>query len=367
MASQRLQINEPSARRPLNVRPTHVCAAHRVIERPDHRCRVTGAKVDCIRVAHRRRDAVADARRHIDIALDHLRAGTVRVIVVGGCPGSGKTTLSRALAQEIGAQVISTDDVRRELQHAGAVAGQVGELNDGLYTPENVSAVYDEVLRHGCLLLSSGSSVILDGTWRDPRQRERAREIASETSSPIVEFRCSLPLEQASARIEGRRKSTSDATPEIAAALADSTTSRKEATRSTPVGHSPSRLRKPSRYVASRPSWQWSSVVGVDGSSAAIRAVRWAAAVAERFAAPPQIVHAIPALGHNPSAVDLRLSRCKRLEDEGQHQHANTTDRPPDEQWAGSGAGGHLGRQGEDTAADHRPDDECCQGGQSWA
>jgi predicted kinase len=63
--------------------------------------------------------------------------------------------------------------------------------------------------------------VILDGTWRDPGQRERARKIASETSSPIVEFRCSLPLAKASARIEGRRKSTSDATPEIAAALAE--------------------------------------------------------------------------------------------------------------------------------------------------
>lgn len=48
-----------------------------------------------------------------------------------------------------------------------------------------------------------------------------ARLLVKLASSPIVEFRCSLPLEQASARIEGRRKSTSDATPEIAAALAE--------------------------------------------------------------------------------------------------------------------------------------------------
>jgi hypothetical protein len=40
-----VQINEPSARRPLNVRPTHVCAAHRVIERPDRRWRVTGVQI----------------------------------------------------------------------------------------------------------------------------------------------------------------------------------------------------------------------------------------------------------------------------------------------------------------------------------
>ena len=36
-----------------------------------------------------------------------------------------------------------------------------------------------------------------------------------------MEFSCALPLEEASARIEGRRSSTSDATPEIAVALAE--------------------------------------------------------------------------------------------------------------------------------------------------
>jgi predicted kinase len=109
--------------------------------------------------------------------------------------------------------------VRRELQRAGAIAGNAGDLNRGLYAPENVSAVYDEVLRRAHLLLSRGWSVILDGTWRDARQRERARELADQSSTPIVEFTCSVPLEEASARILGRAGSTSDATPEIAAAL----------------------------------------------------------------------------------------------------------------------------------------------------
>jgi aminoglycoside phosphotransferase family enzyme/predicted kinase len=182
---------------------------------------VVRAKVDCIRVAQGHRDAATDARRHIDIALAHLRSGAVRVILIGGGPGTGKTTLSRALAQEIGAQVISTDDVRRELQRAGAITGPVGELNVGLYAPENVARVYDEVLRRARLLLAGGTSVILDGTWRDAHQRERARTLADETASPIIEFTCSLPLQEAAGRTVGRAGSTSDATPEIAAALAE--------------------------------------------------------------------------------------------------------------------------------------------------
>jgi nucleotide-binding universal stress UspA family protein len=40
-------------------------------------------------------------------------------------------------------------------------------------------------------------------------------------------------------------------------------------------------------------------VVGVDGSFAAIRAARWAGALAARLNAPLDIVHAMPSLGHN--------------------------------------------------------------------
>lgn len=181
---------------------------------------VVRAKVDCIRVAQGHLDAKADAHRHIDIALDHLRSYTIRLIVIGGGPGTGKTTLAHALADQIGAQVISTDVVRQELQQSGAIAGRVGDLDAGLYAPENVSAVYDEVLRRARSLLSGGSTVILDGTWRDARQRERARTAGTETGSPVVEFECLVSLSQAADRIVTRGLSPSDATPQIAAALA---------------------------------------------------------------------------------------------------------------------------------------------------
>jgi nucleotide-binding universal stress UspA family protein len=51
-------------------------------------------------------------------------------------------------------------------------------------------------------------------------------------------------------------------------------------------------------------------VVGVDGSFTAIRAARWAGAVAESFAASLLIVHARPSLGHNPvdPIADLRAT-----------------------------------------------------------
>jgi uncharacterized protein len=49
--------------------------------------------VDCIRVGQGHADAACDASRHLDIAVEHMLAGAVRMLLVGGGPGTGKTTL----------------------------------------------------------------------------------------------------------------------------------------------------------------------------------------------------------------------------------------------------------------------------------
>jgi aminoglycoside phosphotransferase family enzyme/predicted kinase len=182
------------------------------------------AKVDCVRCSQGHPDAAADAARHLDIALEHLRAGAVRLALVGGGPGTGKTTLAQGLAERVGAVVISSDEVRRELQGSGAIDGTAGLLNSGLYSDENVAAVYDEVLRRACDHLANGRSVILDATWRDPHRRHQARQLAAQTHSATVELKCTTPVRTAVQRVGDRPAgSVSDATPEIASALADDT------------------------------------------------------------------------------------------------------------------------------------------------
>lgn len=184
---------------------------------------VVRAKTDCIRAGQGRSDAAESARRHLDIALDHLRTGAVRLVLVGGGPGTGKTTLARGLAQHLQAEVISTDDVRKDLQRDGVIGGEVGAFSSGLYSPEQIEKVYDAVLNRAAGLLGLGRTVILDGTWHDPGHRQRARDTADEMHCPSIEFACTLPLEEAKARIAARRNTTSDATPAIAAALAEAT------------------------------------------------------------------------------------------------------------------------------------------------
>ena len=178
------------------------------------------AKVDCVRYTQGHPEAAADAQRHLGFALAHLHAATVLLVLVGGGPGSGKTTLAHSLAEELAAEVVSTDDVRAEMVRRGEIAGEPGVLGKGLYTPENIEAVYAAVLVAARRSLGTGRTVILDGTWTDPDQRARARSLAAETHSGIVEFEWSAPLAASVDRIRTRTDTTSQVTPEIATALA---------------------------------------------------------------------------------------------------------------------------------------------------
>jgi aminoglycoside phosphotransferase family enzyme/adenylate kinase family enzyme len=178
------------------------------------------AKVDCVRLSQGKPQAAGDAARHLAIAVEHLEAGRVRLALVGGNPGTGKSTVARALAEQTGAQVISTDDVRRELRDSGAISGDAGVLNEGLYDPGNVATVYEAALERARPQLGDGQSVILDGTWRDPQMRARAHRLASETHSATVELRCVTGTDTAAGRITTRAPGNSEVTAEIAAAMA---------------------------------------------------------------------------------------------------------------------------------------------------
>jgi hypothetical protein len=52
------------------------------------------AKVACLRSAQGDEEAAADAAAHAALTVEHLRAGAVRLILVGGLPGTGKSTAS---------------------------------------------------------------------------------------------------------------------------------------------------------------------------------------------------------------------------------------------------------------------------------
>lgn len=152
--------------------------------------------------------AAEAARRRHALALEHLLDGRVQLVLVGGGPGTGKSTVAASLADRLGAVLLSTDRIRDELvprpERPRTEAGRPDEPGSGRYARESVDAVYDELLRRAEVALVHGESVVADASWLDPGRRGRARRLAAETGSHPVELRCECPDEVAEERILAR-------------------------------------------------------------------------------------------------------------------------------------------------------------------
>ncbi|MEX5634233.1 AAA family ATPase [Parafrankia sp. FMc2] len=186
-------------------------------------------RIACIRDHQGDPDAAEEARQLADIALTHLRRGRVRLVLVGGLPGTGKSTLASGLvaAQDEWA-LLRSDVVRKELAGlAPHVAVDVAP-GTGIYNAESTERSYAELVTRARRALERGQSVVLDASWSSRRFRELAAEAAKETGADLTQVRCVAPTRIAVARIASRRAGqacgtgadASDATGAVYASMA---------------------------------------------------------------------------------------------------------------------------------------------------
>ncbi|WOP39306.1 AAA family ATPase [Streptomyces sp. Li-HN-5-13] len=178
------------------------------------------AKVSVIRSRQGAPGAEEASRRLASVALRHLRTSAVSLTLVGGLPGSGKSTLSGALADRLGVALLSSDRTRKELAGIPAEQPAAAGYGEGLYTPEWTAGTYAALLDRADALLSCGESVVLDATWSDAGQREAAVRLAERTTADLVALHCHVPGDVSAARLSRRAPGASDAGPDIAIAMA---------------------------------------------------------------------------------------------------------------------------------------------------
>lgn len=191
------------------------------------------AKVACLRAAQGGHVA-GEAQRLVDLTHRHLAAGAVTLTLVGGAPGTGKSTVASALADRLGMVLLSSDRIRKELAGIDPETPAPSPLHAGIYDAEHTHATYAELVRRARLLLERGESVVLDASWVSAAHRDAARVVAAATSSDLRELCCSAPQTVAVQRITSRAGSThlvSDADAGVAAALHDSQAPWPEALR----------------------------------------------------------------------------------------------------------------------------------------
>jgi hypothetical protein len=176
------------------------------------------AKVTALKAAQGDQTAAAAAPSLHDLALRHIERAVPRLVVLGGGPGSGKTTLAENLAGECGWAVLGSDELRKDMVGIGHEVHVGHGLDRGIYRPDITAEMYDELVRRAGHLLSMGESVILDASWTNAHHRDLARAEAHRHHAAAVELCCRTDLPQALARVQRRMQlggDASDATPDI--------------------------------------------------------------------------------------------------------------------------------------------------------
>ena len=105
------------------------------------------AKVECVRHGQGIAVAGAQARRFAFAAFAHLQRGAVKLVLVGGAPATGKSTIGAGVADRLGMTLLSSDRVRKELAHMSPTTSAMARMGEGIYTPESTGQVYGELMR----------------------------------------------------------------------------------------------------------------------------------------------------------------------------------------------------------------------------
>jgi aminoglycoside phosphotransferase family enzyme/predicted kinase len=143
------------------------------------------------------------SEQYLELANRYVRLAGTRplLLVVTGLIGTGKSTLARFVAEELGIEILRTDEIRKETIPGASESDQFGE---GRYRPEARARVYGELVRRAAEKLSVGTSVILDGTFTRAADRRAAVRCAHEWKADVFIVDCVCSRDTALRRIQAR-------------------------------------------------------------------------------------------------------------------------------------------------------------------
>jgi len=178
------------------------------------RAKVDGLTMSAPALPPDERDALTErATAHWLFALGELAPpiGRPALILVGGLPGTGKSTLARRLAARFGATVISSDPVRKALAGLEPLESGRDAPGQSLYTEAWTERTYAACLERATRAITDGGRVVVDATFGDDARRRTFLEAARRLGVRGLFLECQAQEATIRARLAARQGDASDA------------------------------------------------------------------------------------------------------------------------------------------------------------
>jgi len=128
-------------------------------------------------------------------------------ILLCGLPGTGKSTIARALAAALDADVLRSDVVRKRLFGLDPLARAAAHQSEGIYGPEATRQTYAALEQQAAAWLAAGRPVVVDATFS--RAEQRREFLDGLVRGAVLHVTCDESTVRT--RLEARNRSGEDA------------------------------------------------------------------------------------------------------------------------------------------------------------
>ena len=155
--------------------------------------------------ATQREAALQEARSLFDLAAAYACGPTQpMLLMIGGMMGTGKSTLTLALQNELGWALFSSDIVRKRLAQVDPALPNADAYGQGLYDLNRTACTYEALLLEAEAALARGHSVLLDASFARRAYRQQAAQRAAAQGASCLFVQCVCPRALALARLSSR-------------------------------------------------------------------------------------------------------------------------------------------------------------------